>query len=480
MAVGYPRTPNPYGPPPFFGPDGMMQPPPPAMQAQVPQPLGFQDIAGVGSDHIAPEPVQLIDPIQPGGGAPPMGAQTPQEPQGDYPSEASIERRMKLAKALMGEKQEVNHPLQAVANAVSQIGGAYLENKAAKDQESLEKRRRDAYKKALGGGTRADLNTMADQLIASDDPELVDKGLQIKLQIALGQGKRAGKPTQMIKGDDIVYVDEDGNEVEGYGGPRYKPDSGGSGRPDSYQKNDQVLLEGEDRPRPARFNPRTGPEYLGDDGQWKAIPATATQVTASVGAPISRKEIAKLDDQIMELQESIQYFEDYSQTRGGARQGIAFATDSIMANAKTLFGGQLTPEQIATLKSKGEFAGILGLFRTAVLGPGVMTQADREFLEEALGQNPNAFQNKEVMQSIVDRWIARRRHRLQQLQTRRGEYSKAGTDLTEPEAPPSRDALGSTPLPQGVPPKDKRPKGTRVTKGGKTFEWTGTGWREVQ
>ena len=488
MGVGLPRRRPPYAPPTFFGDENDYAAKPAGQFTG-----GFSDVlgGGVGGDPTAfveqapqaiEQGVQLINPIGPDQAAAP---QTPGAPVDDFPSEASIERRMKLAKAMMEKQQEVNHPMQAVANAVSQIGGAYLEGKAAKDQEKIEQRRRDAYKKALGGG--GDLNGIADQMMASDDPAVVEKGLELKLQIAMAAGKRSGgKPTQMIKGDDIVYVDEDGNEIEGYGGPRYRPQGADGGARD-YQKNNMVLKPGESSPRPARFNPKNGPEYLDSDGKWKPITSDMVEVTPSTVAPVSKEEVAKLDNEIMDLQSSIQYFEDYANTRGGARQGVAFAADNIIANTKTMFGGELTPEQIATLRSKGEFSSILGLFRTAVLGPGPMTQADREFLEEALGKYPSAFQNKEVLQMIIDQWVARRRQRLEQLQTRRQSYTSTGTSagMPAPEAPLPRDSAekkpqrGSTPLPQGVPPKDKRPKGFRVKKGDKWYEWNGSGWREA-
>ena len=487
MAVGLPRR-NPYGPPSFFGPELDN---PYAQQGNgymgfldVAQSVPTNDAPGVGTDAPMQQHDGLFEPVGPQNAVAPVQAEQP--PMESYPSEASIERRMKLAQALMGKQQEVNHPLQAIGNAVNQIAGAYLENKAYQDQEKIEQRRRDAYKKALGGNTN-DLGALADSLINSNDPALVDKGLEIKLQIAAASQKKGGRPDieTFYEGDESVQKAWDGEKwVEVGRGPRFAKQvagagGGGDGGGGSVQKNNMFLKPGDPLPKPGRFNPRTGPEYLDEDGQWKPITPDMVEVTPSTVAPVKKETLAKLDNEIMEVQRSITYFEDYAKTRGGARQGIAFAADNIMANVNTMFGAPLTPEQVATLRSKGEFASILGLFRTAVLGPGPMTQADREFLEDALGKYPNAFQNKEVMQMIIGQWIERRKQELNNLKKRRDAYVSLGSSGTipEPEAPKPREEAA----PQRAAPPP--PKQGQVVNG---WQYTGgdpadkRNWRKVK
>lgn len=486
MAVGLPRR-NPYGPPSFFGPELDN---PYAQQGNgymgfldVAQSVPTNDAPGVGTDAPTQQHDGLFEPVGPQNAVAPVQAEQP--PMESYPSEASIERRMKLAQALMGKQQEVNHPLQAIGNAVNQIAGAYLENKAYKDQEKIEQRRRDAYKKALGGNTN-DLGARADSLINSNDPALVDKGLEIKLQIAAASQKKGGRPDieTFYEGDESVQKAWDGEKwVEVGRGPRFAKQvaraGGGSGDGGTVQKNNMFLKPGDPLPKPGRFNPRNGPEFLDEDGQWKPITSDMVEVTPSTVAPVKKETLAKLDDEIMEVQRSITYFDDYAKTRGGARQGIAFAADNIMANVNTMFGAPLTPEQVATLRSKGEFASILGLFRTAVLGPGPMTQADREFLEDALGRYPNAFQNKEVMQMIIGQWIERRKLELANLKKRREAYVSIGSSGTipEPEAPRPREEAA----PQRAAPPP--PKQGQVVNG---WQYTGgdpadkRNWRKVK
>ena len=420
--------------------------------------------AGIEEALVEPPPEEEL-PIHPLGAAPrakPKPEEQQEEPQ-SYPSEEEAALRYKSGQQMSQERLPVHGPWEAAANAVNQIVGSYQQKRATRELRESQARQQAAMQKAIGGG--GDINAVADGLINSNDPELVDRGLQIKLQIAAAQSKRTGaSPTvrEFVNGDRVEYRQwnpetQAWDQVQNAGGPRYKPASPGGGA-ESYSLSNPVIVPGSDDPRPTRFNRGGGIEYLGDDGKYHALPAGAQVVTPSVGAPVSRKDIAKIDDEIMELEQSISYFDDYLKTRLDAREGLAFTADTVMANAKTLFGGALSPEQIAALKSKGQFAGVLGLFRTAVLGPGVMTQADREFLELALAQNPNAFQNKQVMEQIIGMWIKRRRYRLEALRRRRGEYSQPGTSLTAPGPAPSALPPENAAQPQ------QPPQGTRVIR----------------
>jgi hypothetical protein len=475
-----PETQEPYG----FGYDA-----PPTPTAGPQSYMGFLDVAGVGqpTEEFQQEPVQLIEPLgdqdqapapQPEGGMAGGGE--------EYPSEAAIERRLKLAETLMGQQQEVNHPMQAVANAVSKIGGAWMERKAEREREAIEKQRRELYRKALLGGD-TDLNALIETLSNSPRFEDVDRAMQLRVALAMrGRDPRKPPETRTYDRGGEKVTEQWNPETEQFEplatAPRGRDGEGG---PRSYQRYNQILLEGETRARPARFNPEVGPEYLGDDGQWRPIPPNAVEVTPTANAPASKTTVAKLDNEIIDMEESIRYIEDYAKTRGGARQGLGFMADEIMGSAKTLFGRPLTPEELAADLAKGEFSTILGLFRTPVLGPGVMTQADIEFLQNALGKYPNAFQNKEVLSQIIDMWVQRRQYRLRELRERRKAMVRGGTsaEMPEPEAPPERERPEPEKgggAPKGLPPKEKRPKGMEVTKGGKTYVWTGTGWREKQ
>jgi len=185
MAVPYRRPQPPIGP---FGPTGD-------------QPyLGFQEVApvqGVGAgfdptapigptQQVTPEPIQTFMPT-----SAPASAPAPTGESGG-PTAASVASRHKLAAALMGDRQQVNHPMQAVANAVSQIAGSWLEAKANKEENALALSRRDRYRKALTeGGSMEDFGK---ELMMSEDPDDIEYAIKI-LTAAASKGDDSEAPT---------------------------------------------------------------------------------------------------------------------------------------------------------------------------------------------------------------------------------------------------------------------------------------------
>lgn len=250
MAVGLRRPrPNPYAPqgPLGYGGQEII---PFIGQEDIPVPLG---VGEVGQETQSPP--QLIKPIDANESdflSRAVGVSGGQQEEAqDYPSESAIARQLKMAQAMReqgAQGGEVNHPLQALGYATQQIVGAWQENKAAKQQEELEKRRRDALKGALGQG--GDLNALADNLMNSPDPALVERGLELKLKLATA-GRKANKPDfqDFIEGDTVVQkqFDEETGEWKEVGrGPRWKRGGGG-------QYDDADAIGG------APGNPRTGP-----------------------------------------------------------------------------------------------------------------------------------------------------------------------------------------------------------------------------
>lgn len=253
---------NPFGAQALFGYEDDYQPKP------GPEFLGFNTAAGVGSPELTPiqqEQPELITPIaaaevgaNEGGG----GDVAQSGPTGDIVTDAMIEQRRRLAKALMGNQQEVNHPLQAIGNAVSQITGAWMESKAARDEADREKARRDQLKSAVTGG--GDINALAERLMQSTDPELVDKGLALKMQAFKSAQDGGDAPTtrNFYEGDRVVTKQWDAKsrqwQTVGEGAPRWKARGGGinddadaiggePGRPNAGPFSDDVATMMADR-----------------------------------------------------------------------------------------------------------------------------------------------------------------------------------------------------------------------------------------
>lgn len=460
--------------------------------------MGFMDVAqsaappneaaaGVGINAPVEQHTAIFEPIAPQKAAAPVQAEQP--PMENYPSEAAIERRLRLAKALMGQQQEVNHPMQAIGNAVNQIAGAYLENKAYKDQEKIEANRRNAYKKALGGNT-ADLGAMADSLINSNDPALVDKGLEIKLQIAMAGSKKSGGKLQRIeKGDDYVYLDEDGNEVPGYGGPRFAKQVDGAGGGDGggdrvrYQQVEMQLPSGQ--VVLASYNPQDGKPYYQDEkGNLIPVPPQSRPVTASTGGNLNANGWLKLKKERAEGINSLKSIATYAEKAGGLPQGYQRWANDWSAKVKTWLGSQkLTPEEFDQMDASARQQALLGMLRTTIVGPGVMTEQDALRVIEAIGGKVNsALQNPQVLASIIADIYERKRREVQVLQDEYQRNAAAFGETPEPlDVPDTIAPRGNQRA--GIPPKEKREKGKTYDvpesdkfPNGKAV-WTGTGWR---
>lgn len=480
MAVGMRRTQ--YGPPPFFGADDQTAPQ---------QYMGFLDVAGqpqelpqipgVGDAMQMAQAAQpeMFEPIKPPEQSANLGSMAGDDQA--YPSEASINRRMKLAEALMGQQQEVNHPLQAIGNAVSKISGAYLESKAQKDLDAADKRRLDAMKGALSGG--GDLGALADRLLASNDPDLVEKGLNLKLSaFKASHSRMSGKPTQMIKGDQFVYVDEEGNEIPGYGGPRSTRGEGGGGDGDGYrsQKGDWVMLPNGQRVY-SEFIPGRGLVYRDTDGSVKPVPQGAQPITASQGGYQNAAGWLKLKKDRQEGINALNAIDAYAKQAGGLRQGYQRWATGLSAKFKTFLGQQgLTQEEFDQLEAPMKQQALLGMLRTTIVGPGVMTEYDAERIIQAMGGDPrSAMQNPAVLASILEDLYERKRQEVQVLQS---EYERNAPSFGEtPEQLPRPQGFGprqqpaaAAPQQAPLPPPEQRIVGKteRQASDGNTYVWS--------
>ncbi len=485
-------------PPPVFGYEGEEgQPALPAVPQVPPQPsqrqpyMGFLDVAGqplpslgpggVGDDaREAYEPPQLIEPL--------AQQETPQMPAGgggggeSYPTDAQIERRLKLAEMLMNNQQEVNHPLQAIGNVVNKFAGYWQEKKAQEDQDKAEQRRRDIYKEALSGDTN-DLNALANKLLASNDPKLVDQGLDLKLKLATGGRARRDAPVvkDFIDGDKIVQKqwNEQTESWEPVGqGPRYKPDGGGGGGGPRKQQGGAVQLP-DGKIAQAVFNPDDGLYYYrGPGGQLVPVPEGSRPVTPSTGAPLSQKDYNKAKRALAEDERALQRLDHYMQTIGDTNTGWQRWADSVSANTKTLISSgkvkpKYTPEELALMEARGELQGLLGLFRPDIVGPGVMTEYDALRIIQALGGDVTALQNPQVVRSLLQNVYASKR---QSADLNRDIVNRNAPTFNDPQvqvnAPESLEDRSQQPKAQAAPVKD----GDAKTINGKKYIRRGGRW----
>jgi len=496
-------------------------------------------VGGVGSPDQPAQVAPMFTPVDiNGGGMFGEGGQAPtgqpEGEQGDFPSASSIERRRKLAEALMGKQQEVNHPMQAVANAVSQIAGAWMEKKADEDEASVTKRRRDTIRSGLEG-SGGDFDKMIDEWMKSGDPELVDKALDYKLRKAAAESEGGDAPItrNIYKGDKIVTIQWDRRSkswVElGDPSPRWKGEGSGGGAQDPewnpngvdapagegdptapgtpegpVERRDPTFktpgprgkyalkagpqMTGQDgRPVYTTYNPNDGNYYYrGDDGMWRV--ASGQRAVA----PMTEQQFYKLKLERQDEINGLKALQKYFKTVKDVPTGIQRWSIDISAKFKTFLGQEgLSTDEFNLLDSKAKVQALLGMFRTTIVGPGVMTEYDAVRVLQALGGDPaSALQNPEVMREILNDLYTRKRDRAMEIQKTYDDQLRArglspdGGGLGVPEGleddggdqggAPAAPSARSGPKPKVVlPPKEKRIIGkTEYTApDGNTFVW---------
>ena len=97
------------------------------------------------------------------------------------------------------------------------------------------------------------------------------------------------------------------------------------------------------------------------------------------------EQFVKLKDKAINDELSLRQIERYSESvktltdpkKGGAT-GFCLLALEFSRGMKTLFGDykKITPAEVAELLAKGQLQGLIGQFRTSVVGPGVMTEQD--------------------------------------------------------------------------------------------------------
>jgi hypothetical protein len=402
----------------------------------------------------ATQPIFAPQDMQKGGmfGSTPSDAKKPDAPaEQDWPSADSIERRRRLAEAMMGRQMEVNHPMQAVANAVNQIAGAYVQNKAEKDEAELQRRRRDFFLGSLKDG--GDFDTMMTRAMSSPDPYLQDMALKYKLAAMQDRGKRGGKPEETeIKYSDgtaqSAYWDTEQDKWVPYGEryPRFAKAVGSGGRGSDYGgetfapvkaqetgeqtpseqafrtpgprgkyslKEGPQMVGADGRPVYTTYNPNDGNYYYrGQDGLWRVA---SGQRAAS---PMTEQQFYKLKLERQDEINGLKSLQKYFQTVKDVPTGIQRWSIDISGKFKTFLGREgLTPDEFNLMDSQAKVQALLGMFRTTIVGPGVMTEYDAVRVLQALGGDPaSALQNPEVMREILSDLYTRKRERAMEIQ----------------------------------------------------------------
>jgi len=462
------------------------------------------EVGGVGTPGHQPQ----VDPIfAPGdvksGGmfGDGKGGGSPNGEEGDFPSAAAIERRRKLAEALMGKQMEVNHPMQAVANAVSQIAGAWIDKRADDDLAKIEKRRREMVRAGFdtSGG---DFDKMMDEWMKSGDPELVDRALDYKLRKAAAEADGGKAPvTRTFYEGNTVVTKQWNPETKTWDtisdpSPRWKGGGSGESQEDDPNWDPNGVDPSEVQPDPTtpgtpapgsgetqertyktpgpggKWQVKPGPTIVGPDGRPVATffnpndrqlyyqgPDGLWRIAKGPKAPtmMTPQQYVKLRIDYQNEVNGMDALNKYFQTVKDIPTGVRRWAIDVSAKFKTfMFNGKpLTPDEFNLLDGRAKIEALLGLFRETIVGPGVMTEYDAIRILRALGGDPaSALQNPQVMEAILRDLYERKRRQAEIYYQEYVRQAKARGETPEPFGAPLE--LGGE-SPGGSPGTEKKP-----------------------
>jgi hypothetical protein len=131
------------------------------------------------------------------------------------------------------------------------------------------------------------------------------------------------------------------------------------------------------------------------------LPVNARPTTPSAGGPLPAGQFNKLLQDLDTERSSLGKLDRYFSTLQDTNVGFARLADQISANAKTFLGQPLNSQELSRQVAQGQLQGLLGLFRTDIVGPGAMTEYDAQRVLQALGGDVNALQNPQVVERLL-------------------------------------------------------------------------------
>ena len=368
------------------------------------------------------------------------------------PSMEAIARERERALALRDQEfGPIESPLELAGN-IAQMGvGQYMADRADEREAEARKARTAALTAAMQSPDPISA------LMQAEDPELNAMGIEFAMQGMLKPGERwedvVDPRTGRLMGQRNAATNEynpikaGGDAPSGYtytddgnlsfipGGPadpaarralalagRVGGGSGGGGGAGlgELQNSGLVGFDADGNPLgPVRYNKSAG-EYqvLNPDGGWRNLAYGETVRPPGTAAPLNQNQFFKLQSDYNTELGALTKLNRYLETQGDTNTGIARWADAISADVRTLLGnGQLNPQELALQVAEGQVQGLLGLFREDIVGPGVMTEYDAKRVLSALGGDVSAFQNPEVLATLLYDIYQSKLRRVEQLES---------------------------------------------------------------
>lgn len=188
-------------------------------------------------------------------------------------------------------------------------------------------------------------------------------------------------------------------------------------------------------------------------------PAKWRPTTPSTGGLLTPKQFLDLREKFTQEQQALERLNKYGQSVGGMETGIKNWASSVSAKFRTALGSKsLNPAEYSRMTAEGQLQALLGLFRTDVVGPGVMTEYDAQRVAQALGGNIGMLQNPQVVEGLLRDLYANKRERLQiyssEIERNRPGFRTGEMPIT---APPEFTGTGApAPANQALSPEEQK------------------------
>ena len=216
-----------------------------------------------------------------------------------------------------------------------------------------------------------------------------------------GEDKEQSTPSvrNFTEGNFLVgrqYNQKTGEWEEVSRAPRTAPEEG---RGRSQQADIFLLPDGSKVP--AEFVPGQGFHYR-RGGNLLPLPDDAKPVSRTAGGYLNAPQFLKTRTDLRDETLGLDRLSAYFKTVDSLDVGMSRLADKITANVKTAFGSRdLSPSEINRQVAQGQLQGLLGLFRTDIVGPGVLTEYDAQRVIQALGGDVTSLQSPVVVKKLL-------------------------------------------------------------------------------
>ena len=187
----------------------------------------------------------------------------------------------------------------------------------------------------------------------------------------------------------------------------------------------------------AEFLPDKGYFYR-EGGKLVPLPEGAEPVTRGAGGYLTPQQFLKTRGDLQTEQQGLQRLNAYFKTVGGLDVGVSRMANDISRNIKTFFGNKLNVDELNQQVARGQLQGLLGLFRTDVVGPGVLTEYDAARVIDALGGKVDTLQSPQVVEQLLKQLYDSKMQRAQLLSEEVGRnaqiYGTQPMPITAPQA----------------------------------------------